>query len=206
MSEPIDFYFDFSSPFGYLAAREIDALGARNGRAVTWHPYIMGVAMKATGRSPLVEVPMVADYSRRDMARCARLAGVEFALPEKFPIAGVRPSRAYYWQAMREEAGKAEPGSAHALAIALMGAYFGSGRDISDEAVVVEIGAEQGNDADALAAGLGDPAVKDRLREETDAAIARGVFGSPFVVVDGEPFWGHDRLAQVERWLETGGW
>jgi 2-hydroxychromene-2-carboxylate isomerase len=55
-------------------------------------------------------------------------------------------------------------------------------------------------------AALADPAVKARLRAEVDAAIARGVFGSPYFVVDGEPFWGHDRLDQVERWLATGGW
>ena len=54
--------------------------------------------------------------------------------------------------------------------------------------------------------GLELPETKAKLREATDAAIARGVFGSPFFIVDGEPFWGHDRLAQVERWLETGGW
>ena len=206
MNQPIDFYFDFSSPFGYFAACEIDALGARHGRPVAWHPYLMGVAMKATGRAPLIDVPMVAEYSRRDMARCARLAGVAFQMPEKFPVAGVRPCRAYYWLEARERDGEADDGAARALALALLRAYFAEGRDISDEAVVVEIGADQGVEADALAAGLGEQAVKDRLRDETDAAIARGVFGSPFVVVDDEPFWGHDRLTQVERWLETGGW
>ena len=63
-----------------------------------------------------------------------------------------------------------------------------------------------GVDGGDLAAALQDPAVKARLKTEVDAAIARGVFGSPFFIVDGEPFWGHDRLDHVERWLETGGW
>ena len=58
----------------------------------------------------------------------------------------------------------------------------------------------------ALEAALQDPRIKDRLRAEVDAAIRRGVFGSPFFFVDGQPFWGHDRLDHVERWLETGGW
>ena len=63
-----------------------------------------------------------------------------------------------------------------------------------------------GIDPAALIAAVGDPAIKARLREETDRSLARGVFGSPFVIVDGEPFWGADRLEQMERWLATGGW
>jgi 2-hydroxychromene-2-carboxylate isomerase len=63
-----------------------------------------------------------------------------------------------------------------------------------------------GLDREVLRQALNDPAVKERLRTEVDAAIGRGVFGSPYIVVDGEPFWGSDRLDQVERWLETGGW
>ena len=59
---------------------------------------------------------------------------------------------------------------------------------------------------EGLAAALSDPAVKQRLRAEVDRAVAKGIFGSPFIVVDGEPFWGHDRLDQVELWLQRGGW
>jgi 2-hydroxychromene-2-carboxylate isomerase len=201
MSDPIEFYFDFSSPYGYLAACDIDTLAARHGRTARWHPYLMGVALKATGRVPLVEVPMVADYSRRDIERSARLAGQPLRLPEKFPIAGIAPSRAYYWLA---RTGPEE--RAHVFALALMQAYFAHGRDIGDPATVIAIGTEQGLDAQALESGLQDQEVKDRLRQETDAAMARGIFGSPFFIVDGEPFWGHDRMPHVERWLETGGW
>ncbi len=71
---------------------------------------------------------------------------------------------------------------------------------------MIEVASGQGVDADSLRAALGDPAVKERLKREVAAAVERGVFGSPFIFVDGEPFWGNDRLADVERWLETGGW
>jgi 2-hydroxychromene-2-carboxylate isomerase len=80
------------------------------------------------------------------------------------------------------------------------------GRKLADPQVVAEIAAGQGFAKDTVLAALNDPKVKDRLKAETDAAIAAGIFGSPFIVADGERFWGSDRLDQVENWLATGGW
>ena len=92
------------------------------------------------------------------------------------------------------------------MAEALYGASFARGLDVSQAEGVLEIAAELGLDRDALAAAMQDQSVKDRLRREVEAAIGRGVFGSPYLIVDGEPFWGHDRLVEVETWLESGGW
>ena len=200
MAAPIEFYFDFSSPYGYLAAERIDDIAARHGRAVAWRPYLMGVAMKVTGSSPIVNRPMLGEYSRRDMERSARRLKVPFSFPEPFPIATIAACRAVYW---RERAGAEE---AKSLARALYRAYFADGRNISEADVVADVAAESGADRDALLEGIQDPAVKDRLKEVTNDAVARGIFGSPFFVVDGEPFWGHDRMDEVERWLDTGGW
>ncbi len=200
MSDPIEFYFDFSSPYGYLAAECIDDLAARHGRDVAWRPYLMGVAMKVTGSAPLVRRPMVGAYSRHDMARSARRLKVPFRFPEPFPIATIAACRAVYWT---ERAG-AE--AAKSLARALYRAYFADGRNISEADMVADVAATSGADRDALLAGIQEPAIKDRLKEVTNAAVERGIFGSPFFVVDGEPFWGHDRMDEVERWLEAGGW
>ena len=200
MSAPIEFYFDFSSPYGYLAAERIDDIAGRHGRDVSWRPYLMGVAMKVTGSSPIVNRPMLGEYSRRDMVRSAQRLKVPFSFPEPFPIATIAACRAVYWT---ERAGTEEPKS---LARALYRAYFADGRNISEAEVVADVAAETGADRDALLAGIQDPAVKDRLKEVTNDAIERGIFGSPFFIVDGEPFWGHDRMDEVERWLETGGW
>ena len=84
-------------------------------------------------------------------------------------------------------------------------AHWGEGRDLSTAEQVAELGETLGCRA-ATAAAVQDPAIKARLKEETDRSIERGVFGSPFIFVDDEPFWGADRLDQVERWLATGGW
>ena len=94
----IDFYFDFSSPYGYLAAMKIDALAARHGRAVDWHPLLLGVVFKETGGTPLTQVPIKGDYSRRDFARSARFHGItDFRMPAKFPIPSQSPSRVVLW-------------------------------------------------------------------------------------------------------------
>ena len=88
-------------------------------------------------------------------------------------------------------------------------AYFVDDRDISDAEVAAEVAAgvatPAGVDRAAARAAMDDPQVKDAFRRDVDEALARGVFGSPYIVVDGEPFWGADRLEQVDRWLATGG-
>ena len=92
------------------------------------------------------------------------------------------------------------------LVHALYRAFFVDDIDISAPENAVAIAGKCGVDAAAARAAIDDPAVKDALKQENDAAIARGVFGSPFIIIDGEPFWGMDRLDQAERWLATGGW
>ncbi|MGH6940691.1 2-hydroxychromene-2-carboxylate isomerase [Hypericibacter sp.] len=200
MADPIEFYFDFSSPYGYLASHQIDAIAARHGREVRWRPYLLGVAFKETGQKPLVEQPLRGPYHLHDFARSARRIGVPFQLPNPFPFAGVAPSRAFYWLEGRDG------DLAKRFARKTFERIFGEGRSVTDAAAAVEVATSLGVDSAALTAGINDPAIKDKLRAETDAAIKHGVFGSPFIYVDGEPFWGHDRLGQVEEWLARGGW
>jgi len=92
------------------------------------------------------------------------------------------------------------------MGLALFSAALGEGKNISGPDAVVEIATTAGFDGAALAAGLQDPAIKEKLMTETNDAIERNVFGSPYFIVDGEGFWGCDRLDMVDRWLETGGW
>ena len=196
MAKPIEFYFDFSSPYGYLASTQIDALAAKYKRDITWHPFLLGAAFKVTGQKPLIEQPVRGPYHAHDFARSARLLGVPFRLPEKFPFFALAASRAFYWLGGDDRAKR--------LAKSVYHAAFGEGRDVTPMAVVAELAKAQG--IDGLETGIELPEIKAKLREVTDRAIADGVFGSPFFIVDGEAFWGHDRLAQVDRWLATGGW
>ena len=200
MPNPIDFYFDFTSPYGYIASCKIDAIAARHGRQVAWHPFLIGAVFKITGGVPPMTVPIKGPYHLHDFARSARFHGVEYRQPEKFPIAGVVPSRAFYWMDGRD------PARARGIAAALLRAYFVEEIDISDAEQTITVCAKTGIDSGDVRAGINDPKVKERTKAEVDSAIARGAFGSPYIVVDGEPFWGSDRLDQVERWLATGGW
>jgi 2-hydroxychromene-2-carboxylate isomerase len=199
MPEPVHFHFDFSSPYGYFASQKIEPLAAKYGRAVDWRPMLLGVAFKVAGTQPLTSVPLKGDYTRRDLPRSARFHGVEFRMPSKFPIATQAPARVVLWQ--RE----LDPGGCAAVVTALYRAYFVDDRDISDPEVAADVAAEIGASRDGARAAVDDPAVKEALKRDVDAAIAKGVFGSPFVFVDGEPFWGLDRFDQLERWLAEGG-
>jgi 2-hydroxychromene-2-carboxylate isomerase len=193
----IDFYFDFSSPYGYFASLAIDELAGRHGRPVTWRPILLGAVFKITGGQPLPTIPLKGSYTAHDLARTARLLKVPFKMPSRFPVSSTAPSRAYYWMADRD------PALARKLAQSLFHAYFAEDRDISNPEVTGNVAAKLGVDKAELAQALNDPAVKERLKAEVDAAIERGVFGSPYIVVDGEPFWGADRLDQVEKWLQA---
>jgi len=200
MPEPIEFYFDFASPYGYFASHRIDALAERHGRTAAWKPFMVGAAFKVTGSRPMTGAPIKGAYAGRDLARTARRMRLPFQLPAGFPHATLAPARAYYWLAGSDAA------AARAFARAAYYAYFAEGRDIGQPDVTAEIAAVLGAESDALLGAIQEPAIKAQLKTVTDGAIKRGVFGSPFVFVDGEPFWGHDRLDEVEAWLESGGW
>ena len=196
----IEFFFDFSSPYGYLAAQKIDALAAKYGRSVDWRPVLLGAIFKETGMAPLTMIPLKGDYSKRDFARSARFHGIAgFNMPSKFPIASQAPARIVLWLKARD------PVLAVRVAKALFRAYFVDDIDVSNPEAAVAVAAKEGIDTAEARAAIDDPAIKDALKREVGEAITRGVFGSPFIIVDGEPFWGLDRLDQVERWLATGG-
>lgn len=199
MSEPIEFYFDFSSPYGYLASEKIDGVAAKYGRKVRWRPILLGVVFRETGVLPLTKVPLKGAYSEHDFSRSARYMGIPYAHPANFPLATQHAARTYYWLHDQHH------GMARAFAHAAYRALFAEGRDISDLSVVLELAGQVGANREALSEALAGQALKDRLKAECEAAMKKGVFGSPYLIVDGEPFFGADRLPQVERWLESGG-
>lgn len=199
MPSPIEFWFDFSSPYSYLASEQIDELAARHGRTVAYMPTLLGAVFKTTGGAPLTELaPPKARYAVHDFTRSARFAGVPYRQPSVFPISTVTAARALLWLQAHEAA------LAQRFFHAAFRAYFAQDRNLSEPAVIAALATEIGADPARLAQGVQDPAIKDRLKALVDESIARGVFGAPTIFVDGEMFWGHDRLPQVERWLATG--
>lgn len=200
MADPIEFYFEFSSPYAYFASHHIEALAERAGRTVRWRAILLGPILKVSGARPLASIPIKGDYSRHDWDRLARLWDIPWTFPDPFPIATLAAARAFYWLDSRD------PELATRFAGAAYHAYFGEGRDITPAEAVADVAEPLGVPRSDLLEAVGDPRWKDRLRSESERAMARGVCGAPFVFVDGEGFWGCDRLWMVEKWLAEGGW
>ncbi len=199
MVSAIDFYFDFSSPYGYFAAMRIDALAAKYGRQVEWHPILLGVVFQTTGGTPLPMMPLKGPYALHDFERTARFHGIPFKLPATFPLATQGAARAMLWVNNHHGIERAV-----AFAKAVYTAYFAEGVNIGEPMNVVQIGTDLGLDPHALATGMDSAPIRDQLKAEIKLALARGVFGSPFVIIDGEAFWGFDRVEQIEALLKNG--
>jgi 2-hydroxychromene-2-carboxylate isomerase len=196
MRAPIDFYFDFSSPYSYIASEWIEAVAARHSRALNWHAILLGATFQAAELKSPVAHPIKREYSLRDFARSARFAGVPYTMPAKFPIPTQNAARVFWWLHDTRS-----PEAAVAWAHAGLRAVFTQGIDLSDATALRAQLQAVGIDAAGAEAAYTDPLWKERLKRENDAAIAAGVFGAPFFIVDGEPFWGNDRRAQLEAWL-----
>lgn len=199
MNTPIRFYFDFSSPYSYIANEWVDALATRHGRTVERHAILLGATFQAAELKPPVAYPMKREYSLRDFERSARFHGLAFRLPEPFPISTQNAARVFWW--LRDSRGEA---AAAEWARAGLRAVFQRGLPLNEVATLTAVVAEAGLDAAEAEAAWNDTVWKDRLKRANEAAIGAGVFGAPFFIVDGEAFWGNDREPQIKRWLGEG--
>jgi 2-hydroxychromene-2-carboxylate isomerase len=202
MAAPIAFHFDFISPYGYFASLRVEAMAARHGRAVDWRPMLLGVAvLKVMGLKPLLETPLKGDYIKRDVLRYARRHGVQLGRDINASVGNpLPPARAFYW--VKQHHPQLQGPMAHAL----YHAFWAEGRDLSTPEAVAAIPLPGGLTGAELAAGAASDEAAALLRSAISSSIRHGIFGSPTIVVDGEPFWGADRLEEVEEWLASGGW
>jgi len=196
---PLRFYFDFSSPYSYIASEWVDELASRHGRGVQRHAILLGVTFQAAELKSPVSHPIKREYSMRDFARSARFHGLPYRLPEPFPIPTQNAARIFWW--LNDTRGRE---AAAAWSKAGLRAVFQRGAPLNDAATLKSVASEHGLDPAEAEAVWNDPAWKDRLKRANEEAIAAGVFGAPFFEVDGEPFWGNDRREQIERWLASG--
>jgi len=192
---PVDFYFDFASPYAYFLADALEERARTHGRIVRWRPLMLWAVLKEHGMPPPLEHPVKRAYMLHDMDRSARQYGKEFRLPTNFPQSSHLPARVFHYLQARDEA------LALRFARAVFTAYFTHDANLADAAAIQDIGAACDIARDTIAAGLADSAAKETLRQLIAEAQARGVFGSPFVFIDGEGFFGADRLPQIEAAL-----
>ena len=191
----VDFYFDVSSPWTYLAFRNIQPMAKELNVAVNWRPVLVGgifntvnqrmYASREDSNSPRNR------YAVKDLQDCARQTGVNIVFPPKvFPVNSVKAMRGCIWIASNDATKE------HFLPFieATFAAYFTRQEDISQNDVLASICRQTGIDADAFAAGITQADIKDALKSNTDEAIARGAFGVPSFFVAYDMYFGNDRL------------
>ncbi len=189
----IEFFYDYASTYSYLAHREIEALAARSGAEIVFKPMVLGFVFKATGNGMPAAVPAKAAYMVHDVRRWVGRYGLQFHMPSVFPVNTIR--------ALRAAVAALEDGTFPAYHHAVMHAYWANDQDIGDGETLAAIAAAAGLDGRRIVARAEEPAIKDRLKANTDEAVRRGAFGAPTFFVGDEMFWGNDRLEFVEEAL-----
>lgn len=196
----LEFFFDCSSPWTYLAFSRIEALAAETGATLVWKPILVGGVFNAVNPSVYEQrarpVKAKARYYAKDLADWARHLGLRIGMPPVFPVNSVKAMRGAFFAL---DAGRISP-----YARAVFEAYWGDLRDISQDEVLADVVARVGLDRDAFFAAIATPAYKERLRATTDELVARGGFGSPTMFVDGDDmYFGNDRLVLVREALRA---
>jgi len=201
MMSQIEFYYDVSSPWTYLAFVNIQPLAREEGTTIAWKPFLVGGVFNSVNptmyRMRENPVPARDAWIRKDMRDWARLAGVKIVFPPSvFPVNPVKALRGLLWAKTQDRE--------VALATAFFELYWGEDRDISRDEVVAEAASRAGLDADALALAITEPGVKAQLKANTDELIARGGFGSPTIFIGDDMYFGNDRLPLVREALRRG--
>lgn len=194
MARTLEFYFDYGSPYSYLADTQVEAIAQRAGATLVRKPMLLGGVFKATGNHSPAELPQKSTWSGFDMPMWARHYGVPFQRNPFFPVNTLA--------LMRGAAAAQIDGSFERYHPAVFKAMWVESRDLNDMKEVAAVLTAAGLDAAKFGARIQDQDVKDRLKATTEEAVARGVFGAPTCFVDKMMFFGNDRLPFVELALK----
>ncbi len=195
----VEFFFDCSSPWTYLAYSRIETVCSQAAAELIWRPILVGGVFNSVNRAVYEQranpVPAKAAYYQKDLQDWARYQGIEIGSPSVFPVNSVK--------AMRGALVALERDAISLYAGAVFKAYWSYLRDISQEEVLRELVTEIGLDADDFSRKISEPFYKEKLRDNTDELIARGGFGSPTFFVDRDDFYfGNDRIPLLQARLQ----
>ncbi|HIC7213663.1 2-hydroxychromene-2-carboxylate isomerase [Burkholderia stabilis] len=196
MSKRIDFYFDFGSPASYLAWTQLPAIAAEYGALLAFKPMLLGAVHKATQNASPAAIPAKAAWMRRDLARFAQRYGVRYQHNPHFPINTLALMRGATGTQMRDAA------LFERYVSVIFRAMWETPRDLGDLGTLAGVLAHGEIDPQLILTIVQDPSVKDQLKADTDAAVARGIFGAPTMFVGDEMFFGQDRLDFVRDALQ----
>ena len=192
---PILFYFDYISPFSYLASRLIDKVAAKHGRDTDWRCISVNQIFRELNATPPGIAPRKSDYTFKDLTRLAAYFDIPISIPKKFPVACGPARQAFY------HIKATDPELARAFASALLESYWTRGLDIGEQDGVLAAAAGTGVNETLLAAAMQDVEAKQQVKQEAADAATHGLFGVPFMVADGEAFFGADRIEFLDRFL-----
>jgi 2-hydroxychromene-2-carboxylate isomerase len=198
MVATLAFWYEFASTYSYPAALRLEQVAAAAGVEIEWHPFLLGpiLARQGWNDSPFNLFPAKGSYMWRDIERVCAREGLPFRRPSAFPRNSLLAARAALVAAEENWCGE--------FSRAVYRANFVADRDIADPKVIGAIIDELGRSSAAVLARAATPGIKDRLRAQTDEAMARGIFGAPSFTVGNELFWGNDRLEQAVEWAKEG--
>lgn len=198
MSPTVEFFYDYGSPYSYLANTRLPALAERTGAEIVYRPMLLGGVFKATGNASPMAGPVAAKqaYGRLELERWVEYLGVPFQRNPHFPINTL--------QLMRMGVAAQRSGLFEPFHAAVYPAFWAAGRNLGEAEVVQEVLSRAGLDAARLLELAQQPEIKDELKRTTEEAVERGVFGAPSFFVGRELFFGNDRLEFVERALRAG--
>lgn len=194
MSKTVEFYYDFSSPYTYIASKRIEKVCHESGASLVWKPFLLGGVFNEIGSTPAAQIENKIKYLRQDTVNCAEYYGVPFNYPEIFPLNSVR--------AMRGAFAASEKDKLVEYNHLMFDLYWTLGADLSRVEILAEAVANIGIDPEWFAQRIAEQEIKDMLRVETNIAITRGVFGAPTIFVDDKMYWGNDRLDFLDRYLK----
>ncbi len=197
MSRKVEFYYDFSSPYTYIASTRIEKICEDSGAELEWKPFLLGGVFNEIGSKPAIEIDNKIKYLKEDFERVARYFEADFNFPNLFPLNSVR--------SMRGAFAAAEQKKLVEYSHQMFREYWVDGVDLSKPELLGEAVSKVGIDPEWFLNRIGEQEIKDKLREETNTAIERGVFGAPTMFVDDKMFWGNDRLSFLERYLNGEG-
>lgn len=197
MPATVDYYFDFGSPAAHIGYFEIKRIAAAASATLKLQPMLLGGVFKATGNHTPMQVPAKGTWMVADLSDYARRYGVPFAMNPHFILNTMMSMRGACVAETREEL--------PAYCDALFMAVWRDGLDVSDESIYADVLSRAGFDAPAYQAGVIQPAIKHALKQATEAAVARGVFGAPTIFLGNQMWFGQDRLFLVEQALSGDG-
>jgi 2-hydroxychromene-2-carboxylate isomerase len=195
MAKQVEFFFDFGSPYTYLAYHQLPKIAKAGNADIVWRPILLGGVFQATGNHSPVEVPLKGKHLAVDLLRWAKQFGVSMQMNPHFPINTLSLMRGAVAMQLRSDA------EFHRYLAAIFSAMFENPRNLGLAGEVAAVLQEADFDPAQFMAMISEPAVKDQLKKNTTEAIERGVFGAPTFFVGNDMYWGQDRLHFVQQAL-----